>query len=178
MSFLDFVPKWLLLGLIAVFGVVTGVQTARLAAAQRTLYDLRESILKARELRQEQNEIQREIERARSAAIAKAQDRAHEQLAQVQSDRQRLAAAVQRLRDAARPVPATGESRGDPAVAEGGAAATGPGLVFADVFSRSGERLRSCAAALDESRIAGQLCERAYDAVTQSHQQGAEHGTR
>lgn len=177
MNVLDFVPKWLLALLLAAVSALAGVQTARLAAARHTLEDLRESILKARELRQEQQEAQREIERARARVMTKAQDEAHEQLQQVHRDRQRLATVLERLRATAA-VPADQGGR-DPAVAESSAPAAGPGLVLADVFSRSGERLRSCAAALDESRIAGALCERAYDAVANlSTNEGASHGAR
>lgn len=175
MSLLDFIPKWLLALLLVVVSALAGVQTVRLAAARHTLGDLRESVLKARELRQEQQDAQREIERARARAVTKAQDKAHEQLQQVQSDHQRLVAVVERLRNVA--VPASNAGR-DPAAAEGSASAAGAGLVLADVFSRSGERLRSCATALDESRIAGQLCERAYDAMTNTTNEGAHHGAR
>lgn len=165
MSWLDLIPKWLLLAVAVALGAGAAVQTTRLAATKHTLADLRESVLKAKEARQEQAEAQHEIERLRTRAIAKETDRAFSQADQARRDRDRLAAAVaaERLRHAAR-VPA-GEDRRDPTAAESRPPTAGAGLVLTDLLSGTGERLRSCAAALDESRIAGQFCERAYDAI-------------
>lgn len=169
MTWLALTPKWLLLVIAVALGAAAGVQTARLAATKHVLADLRESVLKAKEARQEQAEAQREIERQRTRAISKGVDDAFTQVEQARRDRDRaarLAADLERLRQ--QPGVHTGGDRADPPVTQGSAAASGAGLVFTDVFGGFGERLRSCAAALDESLIAGRLCERAYDAVART----------
>lgn len=58
---------------------------------------------------------------------------------------------------------ALGRAAQDAPASTGGAPAAGAGLVLADVFGWCGARLQGCAAALDQSRTAGQLCEQAYD---------------
>lgn len=58
------------------------------------------------------------------------------------------------------------DARGlDPAAAVGSEATTGPGLVLSNLLGGMDARGRECAAALDQSRIAGQACERSYDAL-------------
>lgn len=61
-----------------------------------------------------------------------------------------------------------GRAASDPAATSAGATADAPGLVPYDVFESvraAGERLAGYA---DQSRIAGQACERSYDALTKS----------
>lgn len=57
------------------------------------------------------------------------------------------------------------DAAADAPATPGGEAATGPGLVLADVLSSAAGRAVDLAAALDEARTAGIACERAYDAV-------------
>lgn len=54
----------------------------------------------------------------------------------------------------------------NPTPAGAGAPAEDPAGVLADLFGRADDRAGILAAALDASRIAGQACERAYDALT------------
>jgi hypothetical protein len=70
--------------------------------------------------------------------------------------RERLAAYVTAARFAAR----------HPGLALGGPAAEDPAGVLADVLGRCETRVRQLAAVADERGRAGQLCERAYDALT------------
>lgn len=70
-----------------------------------------------------------------------------------------------RLRDAYLAAFAGGAAT-HPATAPGSTPATGPGLVFAGLFDRGADLIQSCAAALDQSRIAGLACERSYDSLT------------
>lgn len=87
------------------------------------------------------------------------------------ADARRSAAAVaderDRLRDAFVGL-ASHPSAGPEAAptAAGSSPATGSGLVLARLFDRGTELLQGCAAALDQSRIAGLACERSYDSLT------------
>lgn len=54
---------------------------------------------------------------------------------------------------------------GDPPVADGGQAASGPGLVLSDMLIRLEGRSRELAAYADQARAAGAACERSYDAL-------------
>ncbi len=70
-----------------------------------------------------------------------------------------------RLRDAYLAAFAGGAASPAPA-APGGPPASGSGLVLTRLFDGADTLLRSCAAALDQSRIAGLACERSYDSLT------------
>lgn len=90
--------------------------------------------------------------------------------ATLQADAARRSAAAvaserDRLRDAYLAAFAGGAAT-HPATAPGGTPATGPGLVLAGLFDRGADLIQSCAAALDQSRIAGLACERSYDSLT------------
>lgn len=114
-----------------------------LAATQE---NLRESTRRTVVVQQEANHA----DQAASAARADA-DAAHSAGERL---RLRLAAAER------------GRTAGDPAAAGASATADAPGLVPYDVFESvraAGERLAGYA---DQSRIAGQACERSYDALT------------
>lgn len=170
MQLLSLVPSWLWALLLAASTAFGGIQTVRLAAAKHTLADLRAAIVTAREQRVSQNEAQREIERFSSRAVAAAADRAVREKTAARVDRERLDAAARRVRDKLG-VSSAGEARADSTAAAGSEAGVGAGLVLRQLFGRTDERLRSCAAALDDSRAAGLACERAYDAVSHGDEQ-------
>lgn len=105
-------------------------------------------------------------ERRTTLRVMETADAAHLQAA----DARRSAAAVARERDRLRGAYvelASRPSAGPDAapVAPGGPPASGPGLVLTRLFDGADSLLRSCAAALDQSRVAGLACERSYDAV-------------
>ena len=71
-----------------------------------------------------------------------------------------------RLRDAYLNAFTASRTGPDSAAAPGSAPAAGAGLVLAGLFDRGADLIQSCAAALDQSRIAGLACERSYDSLT------------
>ncbi|WP_236238475.1 DUF2514 domain-containing protein [Pseudomonas faucium] len=73
----------------------------------------------------------------------------------------------QRVRgDAANFAAAVSCSGTDPAAVARGQAATRAAMVLSDLFARADERAGELAKAYDLARIAGQQCEREYDALT------------
>lgn len=108
----------------------------------------------------------RVTERRRAFNIMEKADAANLIAAKQRAAADRARAAVGELRSAYTTVAAAlGRAAEDTPAATGSPPASGAGVVLADVFSWCGTRLQSCAAALDESRLAGQLCEQSYDIV-------------
>ncbi len=113
---------------------------------------------------------------AKAERAARAEEAARTQRVQeiANADRARLAArlraaesaraAADSLRDAA--IAAASAPASDPAAADRGETAAGPGLVLADVLGRCGGRVAALAAAVDAARAAGLVCARAYDSLT------------
>lgn len=107
-------------------------------------------------------------EQRRIHTIMEIADASHLQATDARADALRADRTARELRRAYLAV-ARALTRGaaaDSAATGGSAPATGPGLVLADVFSWADGPLRELAAALDQSRIAGLACERAYDGLT------------
>lgn len=131
-------------------------QHAQKAAMQAQDVQDRETQTRVRERRTAFNIM----EKADAANLRARDDRAA-------ADRSRVA--VNELRHAYTTVAAAlgGAAEGAAAPASGTPAA-GAGLVLADVFGWCGARVQSCAAALDEARTAGQLCEQAYDVIARA----------
>lgn len=118
---------------------------------------------------QQAEQAARAEEQRRVRALTEASDVAHDQAAQARADAVRAERAAVQLRRAYLIVAAAltdGRAAADPTVAGASAPAAGPGLVLSDLLGRGDRLLRQCAAALDQSRIAGLACERAYDALT------------
>lgn len=109
----------------------------------------------------------RAVENRRQVSIQEKLDAANLDSIAKRADAARADAARRELLNAYTAVASTlGRSAQDPQAPTSGSTAGGPGLVLADVFGWCGARLQSCAAALDESRTAGQLCQQTYDAVS------------
>lgn len=153
-------------------GVVTG-STWTKRSAQVEIQAMRAAFAEAaaaaeRDAREREAKA-REEERRRAARI---QEVANDAKRKADANA-RAAAAARRATDELRAAYATvasalvaGGGPADTAAAAGGEAAAGPGLVLAELFGGSRDRLQSCAAALDASRAAGLACERAYDSLT------------
>lgn len=110
---------------------------------------------------------QRAIEARRIHTVQEAADAAHLQAAAARADADQLERTAGVLRAALIAAYAGPASHGiDPAAAQGGQAATGPGLVLPELFERFDPRLRSLAAAFDQAHAAGLACERAYLSLT------------
>lgn len=83
-----------------------------------------------------------------------------------QRDAAAARAALGGLRQRAQALAATSCPARDPEAAPGGPPAFDPARVLADVLGEVGEEARRYAEIADSARIAGQLCERAYDSLT------------
>lgn len=98
----------------------------------------------------------------RTARLQENVDAAYLKQRQAESDARSLRAAAVGLRDQV-----TAYARAScPAAAPGGPAATDPGLLLADVLSSAAERAEQLAGAADSARIAGQLCQSAYEGLS------------
>lgn len=129
--------------LAAADAVAVALRTARAAEAE---YRAREA--RARKLQQE------------------ALDAANTELRSALADRDRLRAALQRLRAATSGPALGGGASQSSGVAASGAPASTAADLQADMLWRLGEAAGQLAAYADDAAIAGRACERAYDAVT------------
>ncbi|RYE61894.1 MAG: DUF2514 domain-containing protein [Oxalobacteraceae bacterium] len=106
-------------------------------------------------------------EQRRQAAINQVRNDAREQAGNALTDAAGADVAGERVRAeagnlAARPTCGAG----DPGAAERGKTATRAAMVLSDLFQRADKRAGELARAYDAGRIAGQTCERSYDAIT------------
>ena len=101
-------------------------------------------------------------ESRRVMRLQEAQDAEHLARKAAQRDAAAARAAVDRLRDTAA---AFASVPGDPAAAGGCAAADDRARVLADLLGRAAARADQLAEQADGARIAGQLCQSAYDAL-------------
>lgn len=110
---------------------------------------------------------ERAKEQGRYAEIRETADDAQAKAARARADALAAARGRDRLQQYATELAARcGGAGGDTQAAEGGPPAAGPGLVLAELLRRSAERSGQLAEYADQARIAGQACERAYDALT------------
>lgn len=130
-----------------------GLQSWRLAS-------LRDEVAQAERNRAEALRLAELAAQRRVEGIAR---ETNTRLARARADADGARAELDRLRLAAADTAATAS----PATA--GEAATGPGLVLADVLSGAAGRAVELAAALDAARTAGTACERSFDALTPNH---------
>lgn len=108
----------------------------------------------------------RATEARRVEELGRIEHDAAKRTAAVQADAGRARAAADLLRQhVARLAASGGSAPGDPAAAPSGEAATGPGLVLAELFGRADDRAGELASWADAAHSAGLACERAYDAV-------------
>ena len=110
-------------------------------------------------------------EQRRTAAMQEIADATQASLAAVRADAVRARAAADRLRNAATAYAAAhcGGASPDTAAAPGSASAAGPGLVLADVLSMVESAGRAMAEEADRRRIAGEACEKMFDALPGSN---------
>lgn len=110
----------------------------------------------------------RDEEQRQVTKFAELANAAHKQANDARTDAQRADHAASELRRAYLIVASTiskgGSSTNSPATS-GSPTTSGTGLVLSNLFSRGDQILRQCAAALDQSRVAGQTCERSYDSL-------------
>ena len=161
----------LVIGMVTLaLGFIGGLGLGRMQGDQKIAklqiaYTLEKANLAS--LARQSERLAREEEQRRIAKLAEAADVAHKQASKARTDAQRADYAAVELRRAylAAAGALTRKRPADPAAAGASAPAAGPGLVFAELFGRGDATLRECASALDQSRIAGLACERAYDAL-------------
>ena len=108
----------------------------------------------------------RSEEQRRAAAQGEARANAREQEHIATAGADGADAAGQRLHDdAARYVAAASKCAADSTAATRGQAATRAAMVLSDLLARADARAGELAKALDRARIAGEQCEREYDAL-------------
>lgn len=143
------------------------VNGAQWAANLATVKQAHAEVLSALEHRQSQAQAQaRSEEQRRQAAVEGIRTDAHDQIEQAKADAAAATARANSLqqqaaRVASRPSCPTGNS--SPAV--GSPPTNAPALLLADVLSRIDARAGELAAAADRARIAGETCERSYEAL-------------
>lgn len=105
-------------------------------------------------------------EQRRQAAINQVGNDAREQTDTASSDAAVADTAGERVRSEAGNLAARSTcSAGDPGAAERGKTATRAAMVLSDLFKRADKRAGELARVYDAARIAGQACERSYDAL-------------
>ncbi|MFY1031824.1 DUF2514 domain-containing protein [Pseudomonas asiatica] len=129
------------------------------AVAQRDSGDRLAEVIGERSARQE--------EQRRATAQEEARAHAQEERTIADAGAAGADAAGQRLRDQGTKFAAAISCPGtDTAAIARGQAATRAAMVLSDLLTRADERAGELATALDRARIAGQQCEREYDALT------------
>ena len=104
-------------------------------------------------------------EQRRTAKIQEAQDAAHQARLVAEADARAARASADRLRQRAAELAARCTAR-DPTPASPGQAASAPGDLLADMLGRLDQAAGELARYADDSRIAGQLCQRSYEALS------------
>ncbi|MBF8727532.1 DUF2514 domain-containing protein [Pseudomonas putida] len=109
----------------------------------------------------------RQQEQQRAQAQEEARTHAYEQHQAADADAAGADAAGQRLRDQGAKLAAAVSCPGtDTAAVARGQAATRAAMVLSDLLARADARAGELAKAYDQARIAGQLCEASYNALT------------
>lgn len=137
-------------------------QYLRAERAEKTLAQERAQI--AQQIRWAESAARTE-ERRRAKTIQEASDAEYLARVAAQADARRSRSALNGLRQRADQL-ASSCSASDPSTAPSGPPASSPGHLLADMLGRSGEAAAELAEYADRSRIAGQLCERSFDALT------------
>ncbi|WP_060515599.1 DUF2514 domain-containing protein [Pseudomonas sp. NBRC 111132] len=128
------------------------------ATAQRDSGDRLAEVIGERSARQEEH---RSADAQQEARVKGYEERTIADAGAADAD-----AAGQRLRSVATQLAATVSCPGpDTAAVARGQAATRAAMVLSDLLARADERAGELAAAFDQARVAGQQCEREYDAL-------------
>lgn len=165
------IPSTLYIGLfITAFGFVSGfglgsklaqreVHALRMAHAEALATQARDAQVREAKARAEERRTTHRIMETADAAQIQAAD-ARRSAAAAAHERDRLRDAyvefASRVSQSAEAAPAASSSP----------SAAGSGLVLTRLFDGADALLRSCAAALDQARIAGLACERSYDSLS------------
>ena len=109
-------------------------------------------------------------EQRRQAASNQVGSDAREQIEAAAIDAAGADVAGERLHvDAGRLAAGSGCTAGDPGAAERSTSARRAAMVLSDLFQRADQRAGELAKALDQSRVAGLACERAYDSLSSAN---------
>lgn len=109
----------------------------------------------------------RAVEKSRADKLQEAQDADHKARLAAEADARRADAAAAGLRERARQLAAAARCpASNPASAASGPPANAPADLLADMLERTDEIAGELARYADQARIAGQLCVRAYEALT------------
>lgn len=141
---------------------LAGWYCVRANRAENTLANERAQI--AQQIAAKADEARAE-ERRRTHRIQEAQDAEYLARVAAQADATRARSALDGLRKHADQL-ASSCAASDPGIAPSGTPTGAPGDLLADMLARVGAAAVELAEHADRARIAGQLCERAYDALT------------
>lgn len=160
--------KWLAIGLVALaLAGVIGGQHIRIGGLKNQLADKSAKLSAATERATQLDKEFRATEAAWVKEQKDAKDEAERKLTVARADAAIADAAAGRLRDrVAALIRQAREAAASPAIASGGTATDDPIGVLADVLGRADARAGLLAAEADKRGIAGQLCEQAYDALS------------
>lgn len=177
-AWLKLVPgwAWALVGGLLLAGLIGGAQQLRViglrgdvsdaqakaADAERSLSDYR---LEVSERDRRATAAAREEERRRQAAVDEVEEDGQRKLAAARGDAADAAGARDRLQLEVNRLRAGRAATCNTIAAQQRQAGDRAFTVLADLFERADHRAGELAAALDRSRVAGQLCEAAYSAV-------------
>jgi len=169
----DVIPGALWALLLAGALAFGGVQYLRLGDARLATSEARTDLANYKATAAESARLAERAERAeearRETLQRKALDEAHFNLEAAQTDAAGARTAGEQLRvQAQRFAAAAREASARAAAAERSAAGADPLGVFVHVLGRIDERAGRLAEIADRARVAGQLCERSYDALTQT----------
>jgi hypothetical protein len=173
MNPLDLIPRWVLLLALAAAGIFAGAQTIRLSSEQddhaTTKAEHAAQLQVLAENAREAEKKAREEEQRRTAEVQKAADEAEQARLAAQADAAAARDVGQRLR--AQLAALTANHRG--ATGNPNAPRPGPGDkdsgaldLLAEMLARHTAELVEVGEYADRLRVAGQACERAYDALT------------
>lgn len=165
MSLVNGLRALLLALLLASLGIGAWQRHA-LKSARAEVLAARAEALGERTARQ-QEAAARSEEARRTARVQEALDAEHQSRQQALVDLRRADAAARSLRERTEQLAAAARcAAGDPAAAAGGAPAAAPADLLADMLGRLDGAAGELARYADDARIAGQLCERTYRALT------------
>ena len=166
-AWLKLIPSWAYW--LLALAVVAGGQQIRIVMAQSVAAEAQVALANYRTEVSERDRraalfVIQENQR-RQTATEKADEEGKQKLAAARSDAERAGSALERLQQRLAATEQRSRDAGNAITAQLSQATEGTARVRADLLGRIGEAARLYAAVADERGIAGETCEKSYDAV-------------